>query len=52
MPVAALIDHKIFCVHGGLSPELNSLDQIENIKRPEEVPDTGKRFIINLRFVN
>ena len=41
MPVAALIDHKIFCVHGGLSPELHNLDQIEDIKRPDEVPDQG-----------
>jgi len=41
MPVAASIDEKIFCVHGGLSPELRSLDQIAAIRRPTDVPDAG-----------
>lgn len=41
LPVAALIDEKIFCMHGGLSPELKNLDQIKNIMRPTDVPDTG-----------
>ncbi|CCG25319.1 Sal6 protein phosphatase [Candida orthopsilosis Co 90-125] len=41
LPVAATINDKIFCVHGGLSPELNDLSQIENIKRPTDVPDKG-----------
>jgi serine/threonine-protein phosphatase PP1 catalytic subunit len=37
MPVAALIDEKIFCIHGGLSPDLNSMDQIRRMMRPTEV---------------
>lgn len=41
LPVAALVDEKIFCMHGGLSPELNSLELIHRIYRPIEVPDTG-----------
>ena len=41
MPVAAVIDEKIFCMHGGLSPDLNSLEQIKRIMRPTDVPDTG-----------
>ena len=41
LPVAAIIKHKIFCVHGGLSPELHSLDLINQLGRPIDVPDTG-----------
>ncbi|XP_042051432.1 serine/threonine-protein phosphatase PP1 isozyme 9-like [Salvia splendens] len=41
LPVAALIDEKILCMHGGLSPELKNLDQIRELSRPTEVPDSG-----------
>lgn len=41
LPIAAIIDHKIMCMHGGLSPELETLDQIKNIQRPTEIPDNG-----------
>ncbi|XP_031103842.1 serine/threonine-protein phosphatase PP1 isozyme 9 [Ipomoea triloba] len=41
LPVAALIDEKIICMHGGLSPDLNRLDQITEIERPTDVPDSG-----------
>ncbi|CAN6469349.1 unnamed protein product [Victoria cruziana] len=41
LPVAALIEEKILCMHGGLSPELQSLSQINTIERPTDVPDFG-----------
>jgi serine/threonine-protein phosphatase PP1 catalytic subunit len=41
LPLAALIDEKILCMHGGISPELKSLEQIKNIIRPIEIPDSG-----------
>ncbi|KAI5185271.1 serine/threonine-protein phosphatase PP1 catalytic subunit [Nematocida homosporus] len=41
MPVAALVDGKIFCMHGGLSPDLQSFNQIRAIHRPTDVPDSG-----------
>jgi serine/threonine-protein phosphatase PP1 catalytic subunit len=41
MPVCGLVDEKIICMHGGLSPEINNLDQIRRLVRPTDVPDTG-----------
>jgi serine/threonine-protein phosphatase PP1 catalytic subunit len=42
MPVAAIIEEKIFAMHGGLSPDLQSMKQIQDMTRPTEVPETGK----------
>lgn len=28
-------------MHGGLSPDLNHMDQIRRIRRPTDVPDSG-----------
>lgn len=41
MPIAALIENKIFCLHGGLSPTADSLDLIRSLKRVREVPHEG-----------
>ncbi|XP_073118634.1 serine/threonine-protein phosphatase PP1 isozyme 3-like isoform X1 [Henckelia pumila] len=41
LPVAALIDEKILCMHGGLSPDLQDLEQVRNLHRPTDVPETG-----------
>ena len=41
MPLACVIDNSYFCVHGGISPDLETLDQIDKIDRFTEIPMTG-----------
>ena len=41
MPLVALIDEKIMCMHGGISKDMHSFDQIEAIPKPTDVPDSG-----------
>ncbi|KAH0789786.1 Ser/Thr protein phosphatase [Histomonas meleagridis] len=41
LPISAIIGGKIFCVHGGLSPSLQTVDQIRAIKRPTAIPAEG-----------
>eukprot|EP00764_Aduncisulcus_paluster_P012907 gnl/Carplike_NY0171/6092_a8362_288.p1 GENE.gnl/Carplike_NY0171/6092_a8362_288~~gnl/Carplike_NY0171/6092_a8362_288.p1 ORF type:complete len:308 (-),score=23.72 gnl/Carplike_NY0171/6092_a8362_288:190-1113(-) len=42
MPLAAVIDEKIFCTHGGLSPSLTEVSEIElAMKRPLDIGESG-----------
>ncbi|KAH7829689.1 putative protein phosphatase [Monocercomonoides exilis] len=41
LPLCAIIDNLIFCTHGGLSPQLETLNQIKAITRPVCVPSRG-----------
>ena len=41
LPFAAIIDQSIFCVHGGLSPLLESVSQLRKIERPVDIPHEG-----------
>lgn len=41
LTIAALVDGKILCIHGGLSPDIRTLDQIRTIDRKVEIPHEG-----------
>jgi serine/threonine-protein phosphatase PP1 catalytic subunit len=41
MPLAAIVDNRILCMHGGLSPDLHDFSQIASLPRPLELPDSG-----------
>jgi serine/threonine-protein phosphatase PP1 catalytic subunit len=39
LPISALIDGRILCLHGGLSQDLRRLDQLRQIQRPSDGED-------------
>lgn len=41
LPIGAVVANRIFCVHGGLSPEIKLIEQIPLIERQDELPSTG-----------
>jgi len=51
-PIAGLVDDKIICMHGGLSPKLNNLEDIAKIIRPTDIPEEGKTCKMKNRFTN
>ena len=45
-PLTALVDGQIFCLHGGLSPSIDTLDHIRSLERVQEVPHEGKKVFL------
>ena len=41
MPLGVVIDDKVLCVHGGLSPSFSNLDELKSVDRKQEVPHDG-----------
>ena len=44
LPLTAVIDDQVFCLHGGLSPSIDTLDHVRQLDRVQEV--LLKKFIV------
>lgn len=47
LPLAALIEKKIICMHGGIGRSINSVEQIEKLERPITM-DVGSIILMDL----
>lgn len=50
LPIAAIVSNRIFCVHGGISRDMQTLDDIKNLSRPLDIPEKG--FIADLLWAD
>ncbi|CAF0989318.1 unnamed protein product [Brachionus calyciflorus] len=41
LPLCAIVNKQLFCVHGGLSPELEKCSDLNKLNRDREPPSTG-----------
>lgn len=41
LPLSCLIDGQVFCPHGGLSPSINTLDELRALDRIQDIPHEG-----------
>jgi diadenosine tetraphosphatase ApaH/serine/threonine PP2A family protein phosphatase len=47
-PIASVIDDQILCLHGGLSPNIDSVVNINSIDRVQEIPLEGSMVFITI----
>eukprot|EP00899_Mesostigma_viride_P027752 jgi/Mesvir1/8161/Mv12469-RA.2 len=45
MPLAAMIENKIICMHGGIGRSIERLSDIEELKRPLKMKDGGEKLM-------
>eukprot|EP01016_Furgasonia_blochmanni_P056778 TRINITY_DN9734_c0_g2_i4.p1 TRINITY_DN9734_c0_g2~~TRINITY_DN9734_c0_g2_i4.p1 ORF type:complete len:293 (+),score=87.36 TRINITY_DN9734_c0_g2_i4:76-879(+) len=53
LPLAAVVEDRIFCVHGGIGSTLQSIEEVENLERPFEIsfdynPSYQQQLILDL----
>ena len=41
LPLTAVVENSIFCLHGGLSPSIETLENVRHLDRVQEVPHEG-----------
>jgi len=41
MPISAIIEEQILCMHGGISPELLKIKKLLTLNRPTDIPSQG-----------
>lgn len=41
LPLAAVVDDRVLCIHGGISPLIRTIDKIRTIQRNIEIPHEG-----------
>lgn len=52
LPLAAIVEEKILCIHGGIGSQLNYIAEIENLERPlqvvHEVESTQQQLVVDI----
>jgi serine/threonine-protein phosphatase PP1 catalytic subunit len=52
LPLAAVISERIFCVHGGLSPRLKKVAEIQKIRRPIAIRESVESMPMDLLWAD